>query len=49
MTHLLSEAGYVFTLLGSEYTLYVQSDLVSINQATEAIWQTIPLVILGIF
>ena len=47
--NLLSEAGYVFTLLGSEYTLYVQSDLVSINQATEAIWQTIPLVILGIF
>lgn len=46
---LLSEAGYVFTLLGSEYTLYVQSDTVPINQATEAIWQTIPLVILGIF
>ena len=46
---LLSEAGYKFTLSGSEYTLYVQSDMVSVNQATEAIWQTIPLVILGIF
>ena len=30
-------------------TLYVQSDTVSVNQATEAIWQTVPLVILGIF
>lgn len=46
---LLTEAGYVFTLLGSDYTLYVQSDTVSVNQATEAIWQTVPLVILGIF
>lgn len=46
---LLSEAGYKFTLSGNEYTLYVQSDMVSVNQATEAIWQTIPLVILGIF
>lgn len=26
---LLTEAGYVFTLLGSDYTLYVQSDTVS--------------------
>ncbi len=46
---LLTEAGYVFTLLGSDYTLYVQSDTVSVNQAIEAIWQTVPLVILGIF
>ena len=46
---LLTEAGYVFNLLGSDYTLYVQSDTVSVNQATEAIWQTVPLVILGIF
>lgn len=46
---LLSEAGYAFTLLDSEYILYVQSDTVSINQATAAIWQTIPLIILGIF
>lgn len=46
---LLTEAGYVFILLGSDYTLYVQSDTVSVNQATEAIWQTVPLVILGIF
>lgn len=46
---LLSEIGYPFTLFGSEYTLCVQGDTVSINQATEAIWQTIPLVILGIF
>ena len=46
---LLSEIGYPFTLLDSEYTLYVQGDTVSVNQATEAIWQTIPLVILGIF
>lgn len=46
---LLTGAGYVFTLLGSDYTLYVQSDTVSVNQATEAIWQTVPLVILGIF
>ena len=46
---LLSEAGYVFTLSGSEYTLYVQSDTVSVNQATEAVWQTVPPVILGIF
>mgnify|MGYP000152198490 CR=1 FL=1 len=27
----------------------MQSDTVSVNQATEAIWQTVPLVILGIF
>ena len=46
---LLSEIGYPFTLFGSEYTLCVQGDTVSINQATEAIWQTIPLVIFGIF
>lgn len=46
---LLTEAGYVFSLLGQDYTLYVQSDTVSVNQATEAIWQTVPLVILGIF
>lgn len=46
---LLTEAGYVFNLLGSDYTIYVQSDTVSVNQATEAIWQTVPLVILGIF
>ena len=46
---LLSEIGYPFTLLGSEYTLCIQGDMVSINQATEAIWQTIPLVIFGIF
>lgn len=46
---LLSEKGYVFTLSGNKYILYIQSDTVSINQATEAIWQTIPLVILGIF
>ena len=45
----LTEAGYVFSLLGQDYTLYVQSDTVSVNQATEAIWQTVPLVILGIF
>lgn len=46
---LLTEAGYVFTLLGSDYTLYVQSDTVSVNQATEAICKPVPLVILGIF
>lgn len=46
---LLSEAGYVFTLLDSEYTLYVQSDTVSVNQAAAAIWQTIPLIITEIF
>lgn len=46
---LLSEAGYVFTLSGIDYTLYVQSDTVPINQAKEAIWQTVPLVIMGIF
>ena len=46
---LLSEAGYVFTLSGREYTLCVQSDMVSVNQAKEAIWQTVPLVIVGIF
>lgn len=46
---LLSEKGYVFTLSGSKYILYIQSDTVFINQATEAIWQTIPLVILGVF
>ena len=46
---LLSEKGYIFTLLGRKYILYIQSDTVSISQATEAIWQTIPLVILGIF
>ena len=46
---LLTEAGYVFSLLGQDYTLYVQSDTESVNQATEAIWQTVPLVILGIF
>ena len=46
---LLSEIGYPFTLFGSEYTLCVQGDTVSINQATEAIWQTVPLVIFGIF
>ncbi len=38
---LLTEAGYVFNLLGSDYTIYVQSDTVSVNQATEAIWQTV--------
>lgn len=47
--NLLSEAGYVFTLLDSKYTLYVQSDTASVNQATTAIWQTIPPIILGIF
>ena len=45
---LLSEAGYVFTISGNDYTLYVQSDTVSVNQATEAIWQTVPLVLSGI-
>ena len=46
---LLSDAGYVFTLSGKEYTLYVQGDTVSINQAAEAVRQTIPPVIAGIF
>ena len=46
---LLSEAGYVFTLSGNKYTLYVQSDTMSVNQATQAIWQTVPLIISGIF
>ena len=46
---LLSEAGYRFNLSGSEYTLYVQSDTVSVNQAAKAVLQTVPLVILEIF
>ena len=46
---LLSDAGYVFTLSGKEYTLDVQGDTVSINQAAEAVRQTIPPVIAGIF
>lgn len=44
---LLSQAGYVFTLLGSDYTLYLQSDTLAINQSTEAIWNTVPLILLG--
>ena len=46
---LLSDAGYVFTLSGNKYTLYVQSDTMSVNQAAQAVWQTVPLIISGIF
>lgn len=45
----LGEAGYVFTLFHNEYILYVQSREAAVNQAAEAVWETVPLVVLGIF
>lgn len=47
--NLLSEAGYVFTLLNEEYTLFVQGNTTTVNQATEAVWQTVPIIIFAIF
>lgn len=46
---LLSEAGYIFTLLNDEYMLCVQNNTVAVNQAAEAVWQTVPVIAAGSF
>lgn len=40
-------AEYPVTLLNDEYILHVQSKVVAVNQAIEAIWRTVPFMVLG--